>query len=121
MEKAPTSRREIIGTLTQRSKGMGRIAFVASSTDHTDVAMSRYRTQRLRLSPAAAGGPGAGGGGLPPDRDKVTTDGGVEHKVMVTSDHAGWRSAPSQADTSSQAGRRMQKLEDSYRIEQSAN
>ena len=100
---------------------MGRIAFVASSTDHTDVAMSRYRTQRLRLDPAAAGGPGAGGGGLPPDRDKVTTDGGVEHEVMVTSDHAGWRSAPSQADTSSQAGRRMQKLEDSYRIEQSAN
>ena len=102
---------------------MGRIAFVASSTDHTDVAMSRYRTQRLRLSPAAAGGAGAGGGGLPPDRDKVTmtTDGAVEHEVMVTSDHAGWRSAPSQADTSSQAGRRMQKLEDSYRIEQSAN
>ena len=113
MEKAPTSRRDIIGTLTQRSKGMGRIAFVASSTDHTDVAMSRYRTQRLRLSPAAAGGPGTGSGGLPPDRDKVTTDGGVEHEVMVTSDHAGWRSARSQADTSNQAGRRMQKLEDS--------
>ena len=74
--------------------------------------MSRYRTQRLRLDPAAAGGPGAGGGGLPPDRDKVTTDGGGG--AQDDGDHAGWRSARSQADTSSQAGRRRQKLEDPY-------
>ena len=79
--------------------------------------MSRYRTQRLRLDPAAAGGPGAGGGGLPPDRDKVTTGGGggAQEDDRDQCDHAGWRSARSQADTSSQAGRRRQKLEDPYR------
>ena len=75
--------------------------------------MSRYRTQRLRLDPAAAGGPGAGGGGLPPDRDKVTTGGGGG--AQDDGDNAGWRSARSQADTSSQAGRRRHKLEDPYR------